>query len=137
MFRLIEQFIQWLGQPSQPTVEQPKSIELSHPPKPEESPLDNVDEQISEEFNISKASPESAKLETLQDKLNFFAQGKLSLWPPHQEYIGSIVINRPLILDGQGATICTNQAPVISSTPNKIVWQCTISKQGSESAGFS
>ncbi|MEQ9671850.1 hypothetical protein [Coleofasciculus sp. G2-EDA-02] len=120
MFRLIERFIQWLGQPPQPPVEQPKGVELSPQPKPEESPLDDVDEQIAEKLNVSKPSPESANPKTLQEQLNFLAQGKLSLWPPHQEYIGSIVINRPLILDGQGATICTNHGPVVSIESDRV-----------------
>ncbi|NET06876.1 MAG: hypothetical protein F6K16_19675 [Symploca sp. SIO2B6] len=52
---------------------------------------------------------------TLQQQINSLEDGAtLQLWPAGGEYQGPIIINHPLSLDGQGATIWALTGPVIS-----------------------
>jgi hypothetical protein len=52
--------------------------------------------------------------DTFQQKLNTLPDhSTIQLWPPKAEYPGPIIINRPITLDGQGATLWSKVGPVL------------------------
>ncbi|MEB3885015.1 hypothetical protein [Lyngbya sp. CCY1209] len=62
---------------------------------------------ITEQFTPSSRDSLQEKLNTLPD------DSTLQLWPPKAEYPGPLIINHPMILDGQGATLWSKVGPVL------------------------
>ncbi len=111
MFELIKQL---LGKSSKWSPEPQKVVEPSQEPAREESVSNNLQSQNAAESKYQE-QPSQGKTSPLQTQLNSLPNGaKLSLWPPKGEYAGPVVIDHPLILDGQGATIWALTGPVLS-----------------------
>lgn len=141
MFKWIEKIKQSLGlspqQPSQPlkpvksskvvnknlsggktvknitNVKEEKSIQLENPkidqPQKQQKPTvaQLLKAPITEQFTPSSR-------EAFQQKLNALPDGStIQLWPPKAEYPGPLVINHPITLDGQGATLWSQVGPVL------------------------
>ncbi|NEP01941.1 MAG: hypothetical protein F6K58_25455 [Symploca sp. SIO2E9] len=62
-----------------------------------------------------------AEQPTLQQQIDSLEDGAtLQLWPAGGEYKGPIIINHPLSLDGQGATIWALKGPVVSIESERV-----------------
>lgn len=62
---------------------------------------------ITEQFTPSSRDTFQQKLNALPD------HSTIQLWPPKAEYPGPLIINRPITLDGQGATLWSTVGPVL------------------------
>lgn len=114
MFRVIERVKRWLGKSDWQNVEGLKVVESSPEQKTEAPILGKLDEQSAEGLKVRKPSEKPTK-EAFQEQLDSLKDDEtLQLWPPKGEYPGPVVINHPLILDGQGATIWAFKGPVLS-----------------------
>jgi hypothetical protein len=123
---ILDQLKQWFTQ-SNPT-------DVNKPENPPETANNNQENQVvesqilnieHEEISIDEQieileTPISTPIyqsvpKTLQEQLNDLQDhATLSLWPPHGEYPGPIIIKNSVVLDGQGTTIWATQGPVLS-----------------------
>lgn len=114
MLRFIEQLRQWLEQSEQQEVVLSEAVKPEQKSRTEALPLNQAGQQSHEDLKIQKSLDQPPEL-TLQEKLNRTQKNtQLRLWPPNGEYRGPVVIDRPLSLDGQGATIWAFTGPVLS-----------------------
>lgn len=114
MLRLIEQIKQWLEQSKQQEIVLSQAVKPEQKSKAEASPLKQTEQQSTEDLKAKKNLHQLKEL-TLQERLDRTSKNtRLQLWPPDGEYQGSVVIDRPLSLDGQGATIWSFTGPVLS-----------------------
>ncbi|AOY80637.2 hypothetical protein BJP36_12595 [Moorena producens JHB] len=136
MLGIIEQLKQWLDQFKQQNVtrcslakrpryangaatrtqvvkpEQKQKIEA--PPLSQTKQGQAKQHSRSESLKVKELFHQSTK-QTLQEKLDLLQDGTtLQLWPRDGEYQGPVVINRPLTIEGQGATIWALTGPVLS-----------------------
>lgn len=114
MLRLIEQIKQWLEQSKQQEIVLSQAVKPEQKSKAEASPLKQIEQQSTEDLKAKKSLHQPKEL-TLQERLDRIQKNtQLQLWPPDGEYQGPVVIDRPLSLDGQGATIWAFTGPVLS-----------------------
>ncbi len=85
-----------------------------------EDPLIPRSKQTSQGLSIIESEQKSI-LSTLQKEIDCQTDNAtLKLWPPGYEYPGPIMINCPIILDGQGATIWAVSGPVVSIQSDRV-----------------
>ncbi|MDZ8028427.1 MAG: hypothetical protein RMX97_27595 [Nostoc sp. DedQUE11] len=118
MFELIKQL---LGKSSQSSIEQQQVVESSPEPATQELVIDNFKQENVAESKYQEQSAVTG-IGSLQQQLNTLGdRAILSLWPPNGEYPGPIIINHPLTLDGQGATIWALTGPVLSIQSDRVI----------------
>jgi hypothetical protein len=129
---ILDQLKQWFTQSNPTDVNQPKNqpetINNNQENQVVESQNLNIDhEEVSIDEQIETIeTPISTPIyqsvpKTLQEQLNDLQDNAtLSLWPPHGEYPGPIIINNSVVLDGQGATIWATQGPVLSINSHQV-----------------
>ncbi|MFN6563780.1 MAG: hypothetical protein RMY28_028825 [Nostoc sp. ChiSLP01] len=118
MFELIKQL---LGKSSQSSIEQQQVVESSPEPATQELVIDNYKQENVAESKYQEQSAVTG-IGSLQQQLNTLGDPPiLSLWPPNGEYPGPIIINHPLTLDGQGATIWALTGPVLSIQSDRVI----------------
>ena len=106
MEKLKRWLVRWLGSVQQP-IEQWQVVEPFSEPKTE--PFGKV-QPVGKQGRLSV----QMQLDSLED------DATLQLRPSGGEYEGPVVINRPLILDGQGATIWSLKGPVMSIESDRV-----------------
>ena len=84
---------------------------------------EKISDELKSNLNQQVEISQPKKMSTiLQEILNSLEDNTTKLlWPPNQEYAGPVEINRPLTLDGQGATIWALSGPVITINSNNVI----------------
>ncbi|NET82961.1 MAG: hypothetical protein F6J94_13805 [Moorea sp. SIO1F2] len=115
MLGFIEQLKQWVDKFKQQNVTRTQVVKPEQKQKIEAPPLSQTKQESSrsESLKVKESFHQSTK-QTLQEKLDSLQDDtRLQLWPPHGEYQGPVVINRPLTIEGEGATIWALTGPVL------------------------
>ncbi|MFZ1025213.1 MAG: hypothetical protein WAN66_03225 [Limnoraphis robusta] len=77
------------------------------------SVLENTNSPTTQNSSIKQHWTPSTT-EAFQEKLNSLPSGAIiELWPPNSEFSGPILLNRPITIEGKGASIWSQKGPVI------------------------
>ena len=135
MFSIFQEVKRLFAKLFQPNVEEFPQPELSQEQTIETPPLSKSKEHNAGGLPVV-APPIKRPLPTLQEQLDLQADNNsLTLRPPNCEYPGPIAIDRPIILDGQGATVWALKGPVVSiNSDNVILRNLRIEVTGNENS---